>query len=160
MAVRAIWAQTPSKVLGDGEDLLWHLPEDMKFFKQTTHNQTVVMGRKTWDSLPERFRPLPNRRNVIVSRTNTAYAGAETVTDLKAFLTETTEDVWIIGGSQIYQAALPYTNELYITQVQLDITEGVYAPEYVDQFSLVNRTPLMISTNGTKYQFEQWARTN
>lgn len=121
--------------IGDGEDLLWHMPADMKFFKDSTQGADVIMGRKTYDSIPERFRPLPNRTNIVISR-NENYSAKEGVYVCnsidKAFDVaencDTTEK-FIIGGGSIYKATIKYASELYITKVHQDFpTANTFFP--------------------------------
>jgi dihydrofolate reductase len=159
MVVRAIWANSLFGVIGDGEKLLWHLPEDLKFFSEKTNSSTVLMGRRTWDSLPPKFRPLPGRKNVVLSRNKQVFSGAETVNDLHDWLSSAAEDVWIIGGGQVYEMALPYVEELFITQVYVDIKEGVKAPNFLGSFKLVEQSEQMVSSSGIEYLFEKWVRT-
>jgi dihydrofolate reductase len=160
MTTRLIWAQTPSGVIGDGEKLLWELPEDMKFFAEKTRHSTVVMGRKTWDSLPVKVRPLPSRKNVVISRTVSELEGATVSDDLSAVLQSgNREDIWVIGGSQIYNLALAYANEVYITRVYLDEVPGhVTAPDITDQFILRETSGKLLSSTGIEYAFETWTR--
>jgi len=161
MTIKAIWAQTPHGIIGDGSSMLWHLPEDLKHFADLTKNHTVVMGRKTWDSLPAKSRPLPQRRNVVISRRATALPGADEISDdLSAVLqNENNEELWVIGGGEICYQALPYLDEIHITRVLLDIDEGVYAPELVG-FVQQTGTSIRVSTTGIKYSFEVWVREN
>lgn len=109
--------------IGANNDLLWHLPRDMQFFKETTMGHTVVMGRKNWESIPERFRPLPGRRNIVITRNKDYKAqGATVIHDIAEVSKQLPEDgskCFIIGGAQIYQLALEQDiiDEMYITQV-------------------------------------------
>jgi len=104
--------------IGRDNALLWHLPEDMARFKALTTGKPVVMGRKTWDSLPARFRPLPGRRNLVVSRTVRELPGAEVFPTLEAALAACSEpEVCVIGGSEIYALALPRADRLALTEV-------------------------------------------
>src|SRR5690554_7894244 len=109
MKCALIVAMGKHREIGKDNDLLWKLPRDMKFFKETTQGHTVVMGRKNWESIPEKFRPLPNRKNIVISR-NADYKaeGATLITDLKELSQhiEVGQKCFIIGGAQIYQLAL------------------------------------------------------
>lgn len=102
-----IWAQARGGVIGRDNDLPWHLPEDLAHFKKTTSGCPVIMGRRQWESLPERFRPLPNRRNIVLTRQAGYEApGAEVVSDLPAALELVSGvDAWICGGGEIYRQA-------------------------------------------------------
>jgi dihydrofolate reductase len=105
--------------IGRDNALLWHLPEDLARFKALTLGKPVVMGRKTWDSLPPRFRPLPGRRNLVVSRNSRELAGAEVFPSLHAALAACGDEaeVCVIGGSEIYALALPHADRLALTEV-------------------------------------------
>lgn len=104
--------------IGRDNALLWHLPEDLARFKTLTLGKPVVMGRKTWESLPPRFRPLPGRRNLVVSRSTAELSGAEVFTSLDAALATCPEpEVCVIGGSEIYALALPRADRLALTEV-------------------------------------------
>lgn len=107
-------------VIGKDNQLLWHLPGDLKRFKALTTGQAVIMGRKTWESLPEKFRPLPGRRNLVISR-NPAYvaAGAQVVASLDAALAACADlaVAFVIGGAEIYALALPGADRLELTEL-------------------------------------------
>ncbi len=106
--------------IGRDNALLWRLPEDMAYFKQTTLGRPVIMGRKTWESLPERFRPLPGRLNVVVSR-NRDYAapGATLCHSLEEALAAAgSGEVFVMGGAELYTLALPRAHRLYLTRVE------------------------------------------
>lgn len=116
-----IAAVARNRVIGKDNQLLWHLPEDMKYFRETTRGKPVIMGRKTWESLPEKFRPLPGRHNIVVSR-NPAYdaPGATLATSLEAALAAAgnTDEVFVIGGEALYRLALPKAQRLYLTELE------------------------------------------
>lgn len=116
MSISMIAAVGKHLELGKNNDLIWHFKEDMKFFKETTTGHTVIMGRKTFESLPK---ALPNRRNIVIS-TNKDYVapGAEVVTSLEeAINLVKDEEAFIIGGGAIYKAFLPYADKLYLTEI-------------------------------------------
>jgi dihydrofolate reductase len=120
MPVALIWAQSPSGVIGRDGGIPWRVPEDMARFKELTMGHTVVMGRRTWESLPPKFRPLPGRRNVVVSRdTDYRADGADVVTTIDKALQE--PHTWVIGGSQIYHLALPHATRCEVTEVDIDL---------------------------------------
>ncbi|MDM4765128.1 dihydrofolate reductase [Pelomonas sp. SE-A7] len=107
--------------IGRNNELLWRLPEDLAHFKALTLGHAVIMGRKTWESIPERFRPLPGRRNIVLSRQpGLQLAGAEVLPTLQEALAAcaTDDQVFIIGGAQIYAAALPQAQRLELTEVE------------------------------------------
>ena len=127
-----IAAVASNGVIGKDNRLLWNIPEDMAHFKTLTSGQTVIMGRKTWESLPERFRPLPKRRNIVISRQPDYIApGAEVTGSLEIALNSasTAERVFIIGGEQIYRQAMPLADRLEITEVDLAPEGDAWFPE-------------------------------
>jgi len=111
--------------IGRDNALLWHIPEDMARFKALTVGKPVIMGRKTWDSIPAKFRPLPGRRNLVVSRSTTALPGAEVFASLDAALAACTEpEVSVIGGGEIYALALPLADKLALTEVDASFPDA------------------------------------
>jgi dihydrofolate reductase len=131
MPLHLIYARSRNNVIGKNGDLPWHLPEDLAHFKRTTLGQAVVMGRITWESIPEKFRPLPGRRNVVVSRQADYIAtGAAVVTSLQAALAffPSDEVVWLIGGAQLYAQALPLAAQLVVTEIDADFEGDAFAP--------------------------------
>jgi dihydrofolate reductase len=127
-----IAAVARNRVIGKDNRLLWNLPEDMAHFKALTAGHAVLMGRKTWESLPERFRPLPGRHNIVISR-QAGYAapGADLADSLETGLqrASTAERLFIIGGEQIYRQALPLADRLEITEVDLAPDGDAWFPE-------------------------------
>lgn len=152
--MKLIWAQANSRVIGRGNDIPWHLPEDMAHFKEQTLGQAVVMGRLTWESLPERFRPLPGRRNIVVSRDAQYVAdGAEVVTALPDDI-----DGWVMGGAQLYALALPSATLCEVTEIDLDVPDGdAFAPELDDTWT-VTRGEWLTSRTGRRYRFCTYRR--
>ena len=136
MKVSLIVAMDLERGIGKNNDLMWHLPADMKFFRETTTGHIVVMGRKNYESIPERFRPLPNRENVVLSR-NASYEaeGCTVFVSLDecyaAYSQETERTVFIIGGGQIYREALSSgrVTEMYITHVHHAYDADTFFPE-------------------------------
>lgn len=128
MTVGLVWAQAANGVIGVDGDLPWRLPEDLARFKALTLDSTVVMGRATWESLPASVRPLPGRRNVVLSRRPGWTAeGAEVVPDLAAAL-DRPGDVWVIGGASVYRAALPRADVVVVTELEREFTGDTLAP--------------------------------
>jgi dihydrofolate reductase len=119
--VTLVAAVAKDGAIGRDNALLWRLPEDMARFKALTMGKPVVMGRKTWDSIPARFRPLPGRRNLVVSRSATELPGAEVFASLDAALAAcaTEPEVCVIGGGEIYALALPRADKLALTEVDV-----------------------------------------
>lgn len=123
-----IWAQSTAGVIGAGGAIPWRVPEDMAHFRQVTGTSRVIMGRKTWDSLPSRFRPLPGRQNVVVTRSPEWSAqGAERAPSVEDALT--LGDSWVIGGGEIYRAAMPFADVLEVTEVDIDVDGDTSAPD-------------------------------
>ena len=117
--------------IGKDGTLPWHLPEDLKRFKELTMGHPVIMGRKTWESLPERFRPLPGRTNVVVTR-QADYPlpeGVERVASIEDALAEHAEDAFIIGGAQLYRDAMPLVDTLHITHVHATVDGDAFFPD-------------------------------
>ncbi len=111
--------------IGRQNELLWRDSLDMARFKALTLGKPVIMGRKTWDSLPPRFRPLPGRRNLVISRSHTVLDGAETFVSLDAALAACPEpEVCVVGGGEIYALALPLAQRLMLTEVALDFPDA------------------------------------
>ena len=129
--INLLLARAANGVIGANGALPWHLPEDMAHFKAQTAGAPVVMGRKTWDSLPPRFRPLPGRRNIVVTRqADWREAGAERASDLPQALelAGAVPDIWVIGGAQIFEEAAPYATRAVITEIERDYDGDVIAP--------------------------------
>lgn len=119
-----------NRELGKGGQLIFHLKEDMRFFKETTRRHKVVMGRKTWESLPFK---LPERENIVISSRD--FEGPdEIIHDIRKFIDEnkdTDEEIFVIGGGKIYQEFLPVASKIYLTEVDADISEAdTYFPEF------------------------------
>ncbi|MEO8410218.1 MAG: dihydrofolate reductase [Propionivibrio sp.] len=129
--IALIAAVAANRAIGKDNELLWHLPADMAYFRATTRGQAVIMGRKTWDSLPKRFRPLPGRQNIVVSR-NAVYAapGAAVVGSLEAAIATAGEakNAFVIGGAELYRQALPSADLLYLTEIEQSMDGDVFFP--------------------------------
>lgn len=127
-----IAAVARNRVIGNDNKLLWHIPEDMRHFRETTRGKPVIMGRKTWESLPDSFRPLPGRLNIVVSR-NRAYRpdGAELAASLDEAVAKAgvAGDVFVIGGAELYRQAMPIAGKLYITEIDADFVGDAVFPE-------------------------------
>jgi dihydrofolate reductase len=148
-------------VIGDGASIPWHIPEDLAFFRDLTMGHAVVMGRRTWDSLPERFRPLPGRANIVVTR-NDAWAadGAERARSLAEALelADGAAEVFVIGGAEIFAAAMPAADRLALTEIELDVEGEVRFPDWDRSASEeVTREPV-VAANGTFLSFVSYER--
>ncbi len=154
-----VWAQSTSGVIGRGGDIPWRVPEDLARFKEVTMGHTVVMGRRTWESLPARVRPLPGRRNVVLTRqADYAADGAEVLNSLEAALTE--PETWVIGGAEIYVLALPRATRCEVTEVEIDLVrddEDALAPA-LDESWLGETGEWQVSRTGLRYRFHSYRR--
>lgn len=161
MTVGLIWAQARGGVIGADGGLPWHLPEDLKLFRATTMGATVVMGRRTWESLPERFRPLPGRTNVVLTSDRDWTAeGARSAASVDQVLAEH-ESCWVIGGGAVYAAFLPHADRLVVTDVDLAVDGDTWAPVPGDGWRLVSRTPgegWAPSAAGLRYAVSEYVR--
>lgn len=136
--MKAIAAMARNRVIGWREQIPWHLPEDFRWFKRATLGGIVVMGRKTFESLGK---PLPGRQNIVISSSQ-KFAGVENVNSVEAFLAQKNDgrEVWVIGGSQIYAALLPYCSDLYLSLVYLEPQGDAFFPQFESNFQLVGVT--------------------
>lgn len=147
MIISLIAAVAENRVIGRNNDLPWHLPDDMKFFMQTTKGHTVIMGRKNYDSLPPKFKPLPNRTNYVVTRTQNFVApGCQVVSSLQAAIDESAkgnpDEIFVIGGAEIYQLALPLAHRLYLTEIKASVDGDVRFPAFSEgEWKEVSRIP-------------------
>jgi dihydrofolate reductase len=127
MIISLIAAVARDRAIGKDNDLLWNLPNDMKFFKESTMGHTVLMGRKNYESIPERFRPLPSRVNIVVSR-SADYAGCEMARSIEEGIEKAKalgeEELFIIGGAQIYAQTLDLADRMYITEVKSEFPDA------------------------------------
>lgn len=131
-----------NREVGKQGELLWRIPDDLKRFKALTTGHPVIMGRKTWESLPERARPLPNRTNIVVTRQAAYFAPGATVVDglsdafLIAHEAPGGHETFVIGGGELYAAALPYASRLYLTLVDAtDDDADTFFPTYEREFT-------------------------
>lgn len=143
MTISLIWAEAADRVIGSRGTIPWRLPEEQQHFKKLTMGGTVVMGRGTWESLPAPVRPLPGRRNIVISRQPAyAAAGAEVVGSFEdAVKAAAADDVWVIGGASIYEQALPYADRVVRTRLQLQVDGDTRAPVLDSAWTLVARDP-------------------
>lgn len=158
MTVRLIWAQAANGVVGYDNQLPWRIPEDLARFRELTMGGTVVMGRRTWESLPSRFRPLPGRRNVVVTRDPSYDApGADVVGSLDAALAMA-DEVWVGGGAEIYAAAMPLADRLFITDVDGDYPGDTFAPTVGPDWSEADVGDWQTSSSGVRYRWRELTR--
>lgn len=155
--VGLIWAEAHGGVIGASGGMPWHVPEDLTHFKETTVSAPVVMGRKTWDSLPERFRPLPDRENIVITRqqdwTADGARRAADVTDAVRGL----EKVWIIGGAEIFAQVIAHADRLEVTELDLEVEGDAYAPPK-EGWRLVDEGQWQTSRSGIRFRFLGYER--
>lgn len=167
--IGAIWAQDRDGVIGDKGTMPWHVPEDLAHFKRVTSGHPVIMGRRTWESFPEKFRPLPGRTNIVLTTQQATHqglraAGAEPVSTLADALElagqcEGGEEIWIIGGGAVYTQAMELIDTAIITQLDLQTSGDTRAPRLPANFSKALSDPATgwhSSKTQTRYRFEAW----
>jgi dihydrofolate reductase len=170
MRLGLIWAQANGRVIGNEGKLPWHLPEDLQNFAIVTGGCPVIMGRRTWDSLPESRRPLPGRYNIVLSRQRVwtrddmepivlPDVTVRSILDALVEANRQTDDIaWVIGGEQIYKEALPYADTAIVTNVYTDVEGDAFAPELGDNWALNDWTPVRWSSTGLRYRIAQFDR--
>lgn len=147
-------------VIGKDNQLLWHLPGDMRHFRETTRGKPVIMGRKTWDSLPEKFRPLPGRTNVVITRQQAWSApGAIVAHSLGDAIVQcgAVDTIWVMGGANVYAQALPMADQVVVTEIDADFEGDAYAPILGEQFQPVEREA-HVSSQGLPFAFVTYVR--
>jgi dihydrofolate reductase len=155
-----IFARAENGVIGQNGVMPWHLPEDLAHFRRITQGCPVIMGRRTWQSIPPRFRPLPGRRNIILTRqTDWRAESAETAHDLPAAIGRCTDapQAWIIGGAQIYAQAEPLARIAEVTEIHTSFAGDAYAPTLGSGWHETARET-HISTAGLRYSFVRYQR--
>lgn len=171
--INIIVAASKNMVIGKGNDIPWHLPTDLNYFKRMTLNSYgVVMGRKCWDSIPKKFRPLPNRLNFVVTRNESfKEIGAHNVYELDFFIhvykkahlyviDNPKYDLYIIGGSQIYKEAFKYADRIYLTHIDAEIEGDVYLEGFNrDEWELSEASEYQ-EENGLRFRFETYLKKN
>lgn len=147
MKIALIAALDKNKVIGKNNDLPWHLPDDMKYFMQTTMGHPVIMGRKNFDSIPAKYRPLPGRTNIVLTRqkeftspgVQIVHSVAEALDRAKQ---ENTSEIFIIGGAEIYQLFMEKADLLYLTEINAEVSGDTYFPEFKSgEWRQIKRNP-------------------
>jgi dihydrofolate reductase len=164
--VGMIWAQTEDGVIGRDGGIPWHVPEDLAHFRATTTGHPVIMGRRTWESFPERFRPLPDRTNIVISGSVADLPGAVVVPSLDAALAVAAdspgaEEIWIIGGGRVYADAMTDANAALVTVVESTVEGDTVAPALGPEWSLAALTPgsgWLESSKGPRYRISLWTK--
>lgn len=149
---KAIAAMSENRVIGNGNKIPWHLPEDFKWFKKMTTGHIIVMGRKTFESIG---RPLPNRETIVLSKAGFSYPGVRTVRELSDVQPEKeARDVFICGGAQIYEQALPGCSDLYLTHVKKVVDGDAFFPRFEDSFERIT-----VIMDNPDFRIEHWRNT-
>ena len=159
MKLKLIYARAANGVIGLNNQMPWHLPEDLAHFKRTTLGCPVLMGRKTWESIPAKFRPLPGRANLVITRQPDWQAeGAHVVHSLEEGLTLALahcpegKDLWVMGGAEIYAQAAPIAEEAVVTEIDADYEGDAFAPQLGAGWQEISRES-HVSSTGLKFSF-------
>ncbi len=156
-----IWAQARGGVIGANGTLPWHLPEDLALFRRLTLDSTVVMGRATWDSLPDAVRPLPRRHNVVLTRNRSWSAPGAQAEHSPERVAQRYPDAWVIGGASVYAALMPYARRVMCTLIDQHVEGDTFAPELGEDWKCVVRDPpdgWATSRHGVRYAVCDYAR--
>ena len=168
MQINLIWAQARNRVIGNKGTMPWHLPEDLAHLKRMTLGYPVVMGRKTWDSIPPKFRPLPGRTNVVITRqvdwradgalpANNMIEALSICEHMSIILDPSPEQVWVIGGAQIYAQALPLAKRVVVTEIDSDFEGDAFAPTLGSEWQETEREQ-QTSKTGLAFSFVTYIR--
>ena len=133
--ISLIVAVSENMVIGKDNKLAWHLPDDMNYFSNMTKGHSIIMGRKNWESIPKKYRPLPERKNIVVTRNNKFEdKGAIIVNSIEKAVKKARrfdeEEIFIIGGGEIYKLGFAYVDKLYITEIYANIDGNTYFPKW------------------------------
>lgn len=160
--VALVWAESSDGWIGKDGTMPWHVPEDMARFRELTRGAAVVMGRRTWESLPDRFRPLPGRRNLVLTRTRAALEGAEVVDSPERALELAGDgDLWVIGGAAVYAVFMPHATILERTELDVVVDGDTRAPRVPDGWRTEALDPAegwWTSSSGVRYRFRTLVR--
>ncbi|RFU19353.1 dihydrofolate reductase [Geodermatophilus marinus] len=161
MSVGVVWAQGRGGVIGADGGLPWHLPEDLRRFRDLTTGSTVVMGRRTWESLPEGVRPLPRRTNVVLTRDPGWQAEGAHRAGSVAEVLAGHPDCWVIGGGRVYAAFLPHADRVVVTDVDVAVDGDTWAPALDGSWTRVDRRPAdgwATSATGLRWAVSEFRR--
>ncbi|MDM0113471.1 dihydrofolate reductase [Variovorax sp. J22R133] len=160
--INVIFVRSQNGVIGKDGVMPWHLPEDLAHFKRQTGNAPVIMGRKTWDSLPPRFRPLPGRQNIVITRQEDWHAdGAQRAASLDEAVSMcvAAPELWVIGGGQVYAQAMPLAQRALVTEIERDFEGDTHAPEVdAKQWKEVARESHVAAKDGMPFSFVTYER--
>jgi dihydrofolate reductase len=169
---KMIWAQDSRGGIGLNNQMPWYLPEDFEHFKSTTTGHTVIMGRKTFQAIPKKFRPLPDRRNIVVTRNPNSPTSVEIANEGATIVTldqvqelaekaksETgNQTIYIIGGASIYQKLMPLANEIIVTEIAAEFEVDTYAPKIEREFSTTEVGQWQVSQTGLQWRVVHYRR--
>jgi dihydrofolate reductase len=160
MKLGLVYARARNGVIGKDGVLPWHLPEDLAHFRKVTMGAPVIMGRKTWESIPAKFRPLPGRRNVVVTRqAGWSAPGAEVAHTIEqaVAMCEPAAHAWLIGGAELYREAVPLAQIAEVTEIDADFEGDAYAPQLNAEWTELTREE-HVAANGLRYAFVTYGR--
>jgi dihydrofolate reductase len=164
MEISIIVAASTNNVIGKENGLPWRLPTDMKFFRDKTIGHTVIMGRKSWDSIPAKYRPLPNRINVVMSRDESLKLDCDLVSSnlqkvIDYFTEQSSDDeLFIIGGGELYKQAFPIATRVYLTRVLAEVDGDTYLEGFNPQEWTLASTSEVLTENGFEFVFEEYVK--
>lgn len=168
-APKAIWAQARDTkgrpVIGSDGDMPWHVPEDLNHFKQSTAGAVVIMGRRTWESFPAAFRPLPGRTNIVITSSGSLHGADAVVGSLDKALAAAARlspdtDVWVIGGGRVYADAMDRLGQLEVTELDVEVDGDTFAPAIDPQvWTAANTSTWHTSSTGVRYRFVTYVRS-
>lgn len=160
-----IWAQARGGVIGAGGTMPWHLPEDLKHFSRTTTGSPVVMGRRTWESFPPKYRPLPRRTNIVITSDDAFTAdgavrarGLDEALELARSAPGGDRTVWVIGGGRVYREAMDRADLLVVTEIDLEVDGDTTSPEIPEGFAAAEEPGWLTSSTGLRYRVLRYTR--
>lgn len=150
--ISLLWAMDENRAIGRNNQLPWHLPEDLKYFKRVTMGKPIAMGRKTYDSIG---RPLPGRENIVITRKRgVTIEGCTVIHDVKDLLKRDDEELFVIGGAEIFKEIIPFADRLYVTEIREEFEADTFFPEYnLSDWELIEST-LGIKDEKNPYNYE------
>ncbi|SHQ82947.1 dihydrofolate reductase DfrA [Mycobacteroides abscessus subsp. abscessus] len=156
--ISLLWAMDENRAIGRNNQLPWHLPEDLKYFKRVTMGKPIAMGRKTYDSIG---RPLPGRENIVITRNQgVTIEGCTVIHDVKDLLKRDDEELFVIGGAEIFKEILPFADRLYVTEIREEFEADTFFPEYnLSDWELIESIPgVKDEKNPYDYEFLVYQR--
>lgn len=156
--ISLLWAMDENWAIGRNNQLPWHLPEDLKYFKRVTMGKPIAMGRKTYDSIG---RPLPGRENIVITRNQgVTIEGCTVIHDVKDLLMRDDEELFVIGGAEIFKEILPFADRLYVTEIREEFEADTFFPKYnLSEWELIESTSgIKDEKNPYNYEFLVYQR--